>query len=101
MSCTITDKNITHEFADHILTLEDWNHIHSMEQWLLVPGVICNYLSGSKYPTLSIASLAFNHLLTHCNNYINMELDSVECAIEKETLRVQQKVSEVCLQYFD
>lgn len=35
-SCTTSDKNITHELIDHILILEYWNHIYSMEQWLLV-----------------------------------------------------------------
>ena len=99
MICTISDIAIAHDFTDHTLTNEDWNHIQSMEQWRLVPVVICNYLSGSKYPTLSVAGLAFNHLLTHCNRYQAMNVDSIESPIEKMTLQVQQLASERCLQY--
>ena len=46
MICIVSDIAIAHDFTDHTLTNEDWNHIQSMEQWLLVAAVICNYLSG-------------------------------------------------------
>ena len=76
--CTTSDKVIVDEFVDHTLSIEDWSHIQSMEQWLLVPAKICNYLSGSKYLTLSIVALAFNNLLAHCNKYISMDMNSVD-----------------------
>ena len=28
-----------------------------------------------KHPTLFIATLTFNHLLSHCNNYISMDIE--------------------------
>ena len=93
------DNAIANEFVDHTLSIEDWSHIQSMEQWLLVPAKICNYLSGSKYPTLSIAALAFNNLLAHCNKYISMDMNSVDSPSEKITLQVQQEASTKCLQY--
>ena len=94
-----SDKAISVEFVDHTLSIEDWSHIQSMKQWLLVPAKICNYLSGSKYPTLSIAALAFNNLLAHCNKYISMDMNSVDSPSEKITLQVQQEASTKCLQY--
>ena len=97
--CTTSDNVIANEFVDHTLSIEDWSHIQSMEQWLLVPAKICNYLSGSKYPTLSIAALAFNNLLAHCNKYISMDMNSVDSSSEKITLQVQQEASNKCLQY--
>ena len=56
--CTTSDKPIANHFVDHTLSIEDWNNIQSMEQWLLVPTKICHYLSGSKYPNLSLALLS-------------------------------------------
>ena len=97
--CTTSDKAIANEFVDYTLSIEDWNHIQSMEQWLLVPAKICNHLSGSKYPTLSLATLAFNHLLSHCNKYISMDINSVDSPSEKITLQVQHEASTNCLQY--
>ena len=64
-----------------------------------MPAKICNYLSWSKYPTLSIAMLAFNNLLPHCNKYISMDMDLVDSPSEKITLQVQQEASSKCLQY--
>ena len=97
--CTTSDNAIANEFVDHTLSIEDWSHIQSMEQWLLVPAKICNYLSGSKYPTLSIAAIAFNNLLSHCNKYISMDMDSVDSPSEKIILQVQQEASTKCLQH--
>ena len=97
--CTTSDNAIANEFVDHTLSIEDWSHIQSMEQWLLVPAKICNHLSGSKYPTLSLAALAFNHLLSHCNKYISMDINSVDSPSEKITLQVQHEASTNCLQY--
>ena len=87
------------EFVDGLLTIEDWNHIQAMEQWLLLPTRIYNYLSGPKHHTLSIATLAFNGLLTHCNKYLGMDVESIESASAKATLQVQQEASGKCLQY--
>ena len=70
-----------------------------MEHWLLPTANICTYLSGSKYPTFSIASLAFNGLLTHCNKYLGVEVESIESSSRKATLEVQEKANEKCLQY--
>ena len=92
-------KAIVDEFVDHTLSIEDGSQIQSMEQWLLVPVRICNYLSGSKYPTLSLATLAFNHLLSHCNKYLSMDMNWLDSPFEKITLQVQQEVSSKCLQY--
>ena len=79
-----------------MLTINDWNHIQAMEQCMLLPARICSYLSGSKYPALSIASLAFNGLLTHCNKHLVMDMES---SSSMATLQVQEKASEKCLQY--
>ena len=70
-----------------------------MEQWLLLPTRICKYLSGPKHHTLSIATLAFNGLLTHCNKYLGMDVESMESTLAKATLQVQQEASGKCLQY--
>ena len=51
MSCTISNKVIAHEFVDRSLSIDDWNHV-SMDQCFLVPSIIFNYMSGSKYPIL-------------------------------------------------
>ena len=99
LSCTVSDKAIAHEFVDHTLSTEDWNRIQSMEQWLLVPAIISNYMSDSKYPTLSIAAFAFKLLLSHCNSYIFMDMDSIESPYEKITLEVQKEASNKCLQH--
>ena len=70
LSCTIVNSIIAAYFIDSMFNIDYWNHIQAMEQWLLLPARICTYLSGSKYPTLSLASLAFNGMLSHCNNKI-------------------------------
>ena len=101
LTCTISDNLIDHEFADHILSVEDWNHIQNMEQWLSVPYIICNYLSGSKYPTLLVATPAFKHFLSHCNGYLEKKLEEVQSPLKKATLSIQQKASDKCLQYLN
>ena len=100
LSCTITDSIIVADFIDSMLTIDYWNHIQEMEQWLLLHARICTYLSGSKYPTLLIASLAFNGLLTHCNKYLGVDMESTESSSSKSTLEVQENPSEKCLQFF-
>ena len=70
-----------------------------MEQWLLLSARICTYLSESKYLTLSKASLAFNDMLSHCNKYLGVDVESIESSSSKATLEVQEKASEKCLQY--
>ena len=99
LSCTIADSIIAVDFVDSMLTIDDWNHIQAMEQWLLLPARICTYLSGSKYPTLSLASLAFNGMLSHCNKYLGVDVESIESNTSKVTIEVQEKASDKCLQY--
>ena len=99
LSCTIADSIIAADFVDSMLTIDDWNHIQAMEQWLLLPARICTYLSGSKYPTLSLASLAFNGMLSHCNKYLGVDVESIESNTSKVTIEVQEKASDKCLQY--
>ena len=93
LNCTITDSTIVANFTDNMLSPEDWSHIEAMEQWLLLPARFCAYLSGSKYPTLSIASLAFTGLLTHCNKYLQMDVGSIDSASTKATPQVQEKLA--------
>ena len=97
--CTTSDNAIANEFVDHTLSIEDWSHIQSMEQWFLLPAKICTYLSESKYTTLSLAALAFNHLLSHCHKYIFMDMNSVDSPSYNITLQVQHEASTKCLQY--
>mgnify|MGYP000067080043 CR=1 FL=1 len=96
LSCTIADSIIAADFVDSMLIIQE------MEECLLLPARFYTYLSGSKCPTLSIASLAFNGmltLLTHCNKYLGVDLESIESSSSQETLEVCEKTSEKCLQY--
>ena len=92
LSCTIADSIIAADFVDSMLTIDDWNHIQAMEQWLLLLARICTYLSGSKYPTLSIASLAFNGLLTHCNKYLGVDVESMNLAQARQLLKCKKNL---------
>ena len=63
LNFTISYLTISSDFNGYVLTREDWNHIHAMEEWLDTPAKVSNFLGGSRYPTLSLASLAYNCLL--------------------------------------
>ena len=66
-----------------------------MEEWLDTHGEVSTFLGGSKYPTLSVASLAYNCLLDHCNKYFICSNDgSLDF-----TTQVLQRASNRCLQY--
>lgn len=61
---------------------------------------VCTYLTGLKYPTLSMASLAFYHLLNHCNGFLVRDAETCECHRTTLTdLQIQQKVSERCVKF--
>ena len=95
LNFTISDLTISSDFNGYVLTVEDWSHIHAMEEWLETPAEVSTFLGGSRYPTLSLASLAYNCLLNHCNQF----LDSSLPRSSRFTQEVLQKASENCLQY--
>ena len=95
LNFTISDLTISSDFNGYVLTGEDWSHIHAMEEWLDTPAEVSTFLGGSRYPTLSLASLAYNCLLNHCNQF----LDSSLPASSRFTQEVLQSASENCLQY--
>ena len=95
LTLTVSDLTISSDFNGYVLTGEDWSHIHAMEEWLDTPAEVSTFLGGSRYPTLSLASLAYNCLLNHCNQF----LDSSLPASSRFTQEVLQSASENCLQY--
>ena len=95
LNFTISDLTISSDFNGYALTVEDWSHIHAMEEWLETPAEVSTFLGGSRYPTLSLASLAYNCLLNHCNQF----LDSSPPGSSRLTQEVLQNASENCLQY--
>ena len=95
LNFTISDLTISSDFNGYALTVEDWSHIHVMEEWLETPAEVSTFLGGSRYPTLSLASLAYNCLLNHCNQF----LDSSPPGSSRLTQEVLQNASENCLQY--
>ena len=99
LNCIISDRMVAAEFKDEILNNEDWYHIEGMVEWLDVFARVCTYLSGSKYPTLSMASLAFNRLLSHFNDFLVKDVEICESHSPRLTLQIQQEASERCLQY--
>ncbi len=95
LNFTISDLTISSDFNGNVLTGEDWSHIHAMAEWLDTPAEVSTFLGGSRYPTLSLASLAYNCLLNHCNEF----LDSSLPGSSRFTQEVLQRASENCLQY--
>ena len=71
---TISDLTISSDFNGYVLTGEDWNHIHAMEEWLDTPAEVSTFLRGSRYPTLSLASRAYNCLQNHFNQFLDSSL---------------------------
>ena len=97
--CTMLDNNSITEFTGEMPNGDDWNHITSMVKWLECPARISTYLGGSKYPTLSVVGFAFSRLLAHCNHYVGVNVESIECQSLKRTAEVQREASEKCLEY--
>ena len=95
LNFAISKLTISSAFNGYVLNLEGWSHIHAMEEWLDTPAKVSTFLGGSRYPIISLTSLAYNCLLNHCNQF----LDSSLPASSRFTQEVLQSASENCLQY--
>ena len=96
---TMFEHKSNNEFGGEMPSDDDWNHIVGMVKWLECPSRMSTYLGGSKYPTLSVVVLAFTRLLSHCNQYVGIDIKSIESYSLRITTQVQQDASEKCLGY--
>ncbi|KAL3683509.1 hypothetical protein R1sor_001531 [Riccia sorocarpa] len=70
-----------------------------MSEWLLTPAKVSTFLGGSKYPTLTVATLSYNCLLAHCNKYLGADSQVPESSPDALIQEVEQSASNSCLQY--
>ncbi|KAL2644844.1 hypothetical protein R1flu_012431 [Riccia fluitans] len=70
-----------------------------MCDWLKVPAEVSTFMGGSKYPTLTVASLSFNAMLVHFNKYLGVDSQGASSTFSATLHDVQGDASDAFLQY--
>ncbi|ORY42304.1 hypothetical protein BCR33DRAFT_786511 [Rhizoclosmatium globosum] len=55
------------------ISQSDWMNLKDVSSWLSVPAEYTTFIGGQLYPTMSMASLVFQDLISHCNEGLDSD----------------------------